>query len=993
MGESLMSYLPRYNPFDPITRLILDESSGGSGAASGVQSFSNFADRPTGLAPSDAGTKLLFAKTGNFHEWDGTKWIVLDESYINVLDYGAGAGAANDTLLLQPVFDSVRDTGEATWGESSNKVKRIYFPGGFDYKIETTLLYYSSFWITGDGATSKLVTTNPNLGSFLVMEENILASPANSHWLSRVEFLHFVDNSTLTVPGVPNMIAMIRNQTGKTANNCCWGNLWQGCALGVISDLYSQYCEASRFFATQKVEQFIDITGNDNTLIYIDKEGASPITTLPFILLQRGVDLAAGNRIINCLVEGGGLAGKPAIELIECIETHIENIWNEFGLASSATTTIKATDSITTRIIGYYHGSNLKRIELIGKSDITIEELNYGSTTATSFHDLFILEPNCTVRINKLITRTNLDIGLLNKSRQFIVDSVVQNDIADASPAARAGYCNTQKIHESNSVNRFTNGSFSAGLHGWSVDGSPVTSLVGGLIGSGNSLQIDKADGGTVTLRQNFITTADMIGQVFTLSFYARIVSGNAGAVINPNLSGGGITFSTGFSQAKAIGSTTFIQQSFEIQTAGTIQVGARFNGITSAIVDHFCLNAGLVSGNGSGEVQDLALNNLFMGSGAFSGVSPPGAGSWEKGDLFLSKAAAIGSTPFIQCTTAGEGTAAVWAKAPELKEGRDVITVTGVTTVTFPVVTLPGTPVFTPAVPAAINRVYSLNTGQLAAWDGTQYIATTSSLRGAWSGNTGAANIPIEPTTTSQKLRRDGLTGLAKDPISQLDTTSIGVGSRTSTAAAVTQAAADCHIRLTSVAAQTLTLIDPTVTPQADKLLVVSNPSSIAKAFAVAVTNMSGVAQTAMPARSTLLLQCVGTVWIIAMQSAPMTMGVVTLDAQAFNTNVFTASTNGSYVLPVAGTYLLQYNVSLDGTGANDNSHLAIFDSTGNLVPGTMRARGGGVTTAQVLSAVASITITAAETYTIRGRNGGSGSVTILNNAYQSQISWQQIS
>ena len=155
----------------------------------------------------------------------------------------------------------------------------------------------------------------------------------------------------------------------------------------------------------------------------------------------------------------------------------------------------------------------------------------------------------------------------------------------------------------------------------------------------------------------------------------------------------------------------------------------------------------------------------------------------------------------------------------------------------------------------------------------------------------------------------------------------------------------------------------------------------------------MSGVAQTAMPARSTLLLQCVGTVWIIAMQSAPMTMGVVTLDAQAFNTNVFTASTNGSYVLPVAGTYLLQYNVSLDGTGANDNSHLAIFDSTGNLVPGTMRARGGGVTTAQVLSAVASITITAAETYTIRGRNGGSGSVTILNNAYQSQISWQQIS
>jgi hypothetical protein len=122
---------------------------------------------------------------------------------------------------------------------------------------------------------------------------------------------------------------------------------------------------------------------------------------------------------------------------------------------------------------------------------------------------------------------------------------------------------------------------------------------------------------------------------------------------------------------------------------------------------------------------------------------------------------------------------------------------------------------------------------------------------------------------------------------------------------------------------------------------------------------------------------------------------GNVSLVNQVFSTNTFAVSTNGVFNLPTAGKYVLRYDLSTDGTGANTNSQFAIFNGAGVVVAGSERARGGGITTAQALTAEVEVSISAAETFTLKARNGGSGSnsVTIISSAVsQSTISWKQI-
>jgi hypothetical protein len=55
----------------------------------GINTFEQFSQRPTNLTADDAGKTYLYTQTGNIHQWTGTTWKVLNESVINVKDYGA----------------------------------------------------------------------------------------------------------------------------------------------------------------------------------------------------------------------------------------------------------------------------------------------------------------------------------------------------------------------------------------------------------------------------------------------------------------------------------------------------------------------------------------------------------------------------------------------------------------------------------------------------------------------------------------------------------------------------------------------------------------------------------------------------------------------------------------------------------------------------------------------------------------------------------------
>jgi hypothetical protein len=69
-----------------------------------------------------------------------------------------------------------------------------------------------------------------------------------------------------------------------------------------------------------------------------------------------------------------------------------------------------------------------------------------------------------------------------------------------------------------------------------------------------------------------------------------------------------------------------------------------------------------------------------------------------------------------------------------------EIVSVSGVTfPITFPVATLPGTPVFAPATPTSATAVYKIVTGinvAYAAWNGTQYISTPAPVAITLDGN-----------------------------------------------------------------------------------------------------------------------------------------------------------------------------------------------------------------------------------------------------------------
>jgi hypothetical protein len=82
----------------------------------GINKFEQFSQRPTNLTTDDKGKTYLYTQTGNFHQWSGTEWKVLNESVINVKDYGAvGDGFTDDTAAIQKCL---------------NEFNNIYFPKG-----------------------------------------------------------------------------------------------------------------------------------------------------------------------------------------------------------------------------------------------------------------------------------------------------------------------------------------------------------------------------------------------------------------------------------------------------------------------------------------------------------------------------------------------------------------------------------------------------------------------------------------------------------------------------------------------------------------------------------------------------------------------------------------------------------------------------------------------------------------------------------------------
>jgi hypothetical protein len=144
----------------------LDNNNGG-----GINKFDTFSLRPTTLGQDDKGKTFLYTQTGNFHQWTGTEWKVLNESVINVKDYGAvGDGVSDDTAAIQGCLDRASDNDSIQFDSSNYKIntrlninsKSNLFLKGMGTLVLNSLDYIiwieDSQNITIDGLTF----TNPN---------------------------------------------------------------------------------------------------------------------------------------------------------------------------------------------------------------------------------------------------------------------------------------------------------------------------------------------------------------------------------------------------------------------------------------------------------------------------------------------------------------------------------------------------------------------------------------------------------------------------------------------------------------------------------------------------------------------------------------------------------------------------------------------------------------------------------------------------------------
>jgi hypothetical protein len=118
-----------------------------------INSFEQFSQRPTNLTLDDKGKTYLYTQTGNIHQWNGNSWKVLNESVINVKDYGAvGDGVVDDTAAIRLAITNAKSTIVLSSFTSAIS-KSLYIPQGVfivSGTLEVTALHvfgHKTSWI------------------------------------------------------------------------------------------------------------------------------------------------------------------------------------------------------------------------------------------------------------------------------------------------------------------------------------------------------------------------------------------------------------------------------------------------------------------------------------------------------------------------------------------------------------------------------------------------------------------------------------------------------------------------------------------------------------------------------------------------------------------------------------------------------------------------------------------------------------------------------
>jgi hypothetical protein len=142
-GETLNNFLTQ----------SLDNTNGG-----GINKFDTFSLRPTTLGADDKGKTYLYTQTGNFHQWTGTEWKVLNESVINVKDYGAVGGGVTGTNSNNYTGTDDALAINTAANIARNKNLSLFIPSG-NFLIGSSLSF-DNLRVFGIGITSRITANN-----------------------------------------------------------------------------------------------------------------------------------------------------------------------------------------------------------------------------------------------------------------------------------------------------------------------------------------------------------------------------------------------------------------------------------------------------------------------------------------------------------------------------------------------------------------------------------------------------------------------------------------------------------------------------------------------------------------------------------------------------------------------------------------------------------------------------------------------------------------
>jgi Pectate lyase superfamily protein len=302
----------------------------------GINTFEQFSQRPTTLTEDDVGKTYLYTQTGNLHQWTGTTWKVLNESVINVKDYGAiGNGVADDTVAIQTLLNN----------QTYPQAYTIFFPDG-EYAVSSLHTTVSEKTLNFGGVAGLLgISTSQQKSVFEIRNHGTRINGLRMNTNFKTNYDAALSFSSVQNGDFPNFCYI----NGLTIFNSKIGVLY-GAITNPISDTVSE--NHITLMRTRSVEKCIFANQVPLGWLYVSNS----------VLDCQAYDWGAStnfNHNNSCIYEGGTITSFNNCEFVKA-ESRLGNAFvNNFQLhitgcsAEIACTLFKLKDTAITQISNF----------------------------------------------------------------------------------------------------------------------------------------------------------------------------------------------------------------------------------------------------------------------------------------------------------------------------------------------------------------------------------------------------------------------------------------------------------------------------------------------------------------------------------------------------------------------------------------------------------------------------------------------------------------